>query len=48
MDETYWRAVIENMRAGISHALAHDMAFDEMRLGEHFAVLERRRRNAAV
>ena len=48
MDETYWREVIEHMRAGIAHALAHDMAFDALRLRGHFAVLAAQRQNQAA
>ncbi len=48
MDEIYWTEVITLMRSGVAHAIALDMACDALRLHEHFAVLERQRRNEAA
>ena len=48
MDERYWVAVIDLMRRGVAHAIALDMAFDELDLDEHFAVIARQRRNEAA
>ncbi len=48
MDEQYWTEVITLMRSGVAHAIALDMAFDALRLHEHFEAIEHRRRNEAA
>ena len=48
MDEKYWAAVVELMRRGVAHTIALDMAFDALELHEHFAAIERQRRNEAA
>ncbi len=45
MDELYWTEVITLMRSGVAHAVALDMAFDALRLPDHFEAIEHRRRN---
>ncbi len=48
MDETYWQQVVAFMRQGMAVTVAHDMAFGALRLREHFAALDRQRRNEAA
>jgi len=48
MDERYWAAVVDLMRRGVAVDIARNMAFDELGLREHFAVIARQRRNEAA
>ncbi len=45
MDEMYWAEVIRNMRQGYCVDIAHDLAFNALRLHEHFEAIEHQRRN---